>query len=102
MQFKPSYVSWSLVPLLSLTLAYSLQTPLSAQAACTNPSPVPAGYAAPCPVFSLSVNSVAQNVSLTLTATPQQGTDYIYTTAYISQGSSWNPYILNGNNAYPN
>src|SRR5439155_5909256 len=34
-------------------------------------------------------------------ATPQPGTDYIYTTAYVSQGTAWNPYTLSGNNAYP-
>jgi hypothetical protein len=72
-----------------------------AQAACTNPSPLPTGFAAPCPVFSLSANSVSQAQTLTLSATPQAGTDYILTTAYISQGTNWNPYTLQGNNAVP-
>src|SRR5712692_2375498 len=71
------------------------------QAACVNPSPLPEGYAAPCPVFSLSATAVPQNGTLTLTATPQAGTDYIYTTAYIYNGTAWNPYTLAGNNAYP-
>src|SRR5439155_8168127 len=75
---------------------------LLANAACTNPSPLPAGFAAPCPVWSLSSASVSQSGTLTLSATPQPGTDYILTTAYISQGSAWNPYTLAGNNAVPN
>jgi hypothetical protein len=45
---------------------------------------------------------VPQSGSLTLSATPQAGTDYILTTAYISQGTTWNPYTLSGNNAVPN
>src|SRR5437667_8109940 len=74
---------------------------LAVNAACTNPSPIPAGFTAPCPVFSLSSISPTQAQTLTLSATPQAGTDYIYTTAYISQGTAWNPYTLSGNNAYP-
>ena len=74
---------------------------LSAYAACSNPSPMPAGYAAPCPVFSVSPASVSQTGSLTLTATPQAGTDYIYTTAYYAQGSTWLATTLTGNNAAP-
>ena len=62
---------------------------------------LPTGFAAPCPVFSLSASSVSQSQTLTLTATPQPGTDYILTTAYISQGTAWNPYTLSGNNAAP-
>src|SRR5207249_1861146 len=42
-----------------------------------------------------------QAQSLTLSATPQAGTDYIYTTAYVSNGTTWSPYTLAGNNAYP-
>jgi hypothetical protein len=72
------------------------------QAACANPSPLLSGYTAPCPVFSLSSTTVAQNGSLTLTATPQAGIDYVYTTAYIYDGTTWKPYTLAGNNAYPN
>ncbi len=72
------------------------------QAACTNPSTLPQGYTAPCPVFSISATTVPQNGTLTLTATPQAGTDYLYTTAYIYNGTAWNPYTLAGNNAYPN
>src|SRR3989441_1446942 len=74
---------------------------LAVHAACTNPSPIPSGFTAPCPVFSLSSTSVTQAQTLTLSATPQPGTDYIYTTAYVSQGTAWNPYTLQGNNAYP-
>jgi hypothetical protein len=74
---------------------------LSVSAACTNPSPLPRGYAAPCPVFSVSPASVAQSSSLTLSATPQAGTDYIYTTAYYAKGSTWLPITLTGNNAAP-
>src|SRR5712692_638958 len=71
------------------------------QAACVNPSPLPQGYTAPCPVFSLSATAVPQNGTLTLTATPQAGTDYLYTTAYIYDGAAWQPFTLQGNNAYP-
>src|SRR5438309_11413145 len=74
---------------------------LAVHAACTNPSTIPSGFAAPCPVFSLSSTTVTQAQTLTLSATPQAGTDYIYTTAYVSQGTAWNPYTLAGNNAYP-
>src|SRR5438552_5475488 len=74
---------------------------LAVHAACTNPSTIPTGFASPCPVFSLSNASVTQAQSLTLSATPQAGTDYIYTTAYVSNGITWNPYTLSGNNAYP-
>src|SRR6266704_2847600 len=74
---------------------------LAVSAACTNPATIPTGFAAPCPVFSLSSTSITQAQTLTLSATPQVGTDYIYTTAYVSQGTAWNPYTLTGNNAYP-
>jgi hypothetical protein len=50
---------------------------LSAYAACSNPSPMPQGYASPCPVWAVSPASVSQSSSLTLSATPQAGTDYI-------------------------
>jgi hypothetical protein len=72
-----------------------------AAAACSNPSPLPSGYAAPCPVFSVSPVSVSQTGTLTLSATPQPGTDYIYTTAYYAKGSTWLPITLSGNNAAP-
>src|SRR5437667_4253041 len=74
---------------------------IPALAACTNPSPLPTGFAAPCPVFSLSSTTITQSQTLTLSATPQAGTDYIYTTTYVSEGTTWNPYTLTGNNAYP-
>src|SRR5438552_17530328 len=74
---------------------------LVVQAACTHPATIPTGFAAPCAVFSLSSTTVTQSQTLTLSATPQPGTDYIYTTAYVSQGTAWNPYTLSGNNAYP-
>src|SRR5436189_1966821 len=80
---------------------FTLSLSLPIQAACTNPSTIPSGFAAPCPVFSLSSTTVTQAQTLTLSATPQAGTDYIYTTAYVSQGTAWNPYTLAGNNAYP-
>src|SRR6266702_7489122 len=70
---------------------------IPALAACTNPSTIPTGFTAPCPVFSLSATTVTQSQTLTLSATPQPGTDYIYTTAYISNGTTWNPYTLAGN-----
>jgi hypothetical protein len=70
-------------------------------AACTNPSPLPSGYAAPCPVLAVSPASVSQSGTLTLSATPQPGTDYIYTTAYYAKGSTWLPITLLGNNAAP-
>ncbi len=74
---------------------------LSAYAACSNPSPLPSGYAAPCPVWTVSPASVAQSGTLTLSAAPQPGTDYIYTTAYYAKGSTWLPVTLTGNNAAP-
>src|SRR6266550_8122226 len=74
---------------------------LAVSAACTNPSTIPPGFATPCPVFSLSSTTVTQSQTLTLSATPQPGTDYIYTTAYVSNGTTWSPYTLLGNNAYP-
>jgi len=74
---------------------------LAVHAACTNPATIPSGFAAPCPVFSLSSTSVTQAQTLTLSATPQAGTDYIYTQAYVSNGTTWSPYTLAGNNAYP-
>src|SRR5437660_12001630 len=80
---------------------FTLSLPPPIRAACTNPSPLPTGFAAPCPVFSLSSTTLTQSQTLTLSATPQPGTDYIYTTAYVSQGTAWNPYTLQGNNAYP-
>src|SRR6266849_6441537 len=70
-------------------------------AACSNPSPLPSGYAAPCPVWTVSPASVAQSGTLTLSAAPQPGTDYIYTTAYYAKGSTWLPVTLTGNNAAP-
>jgi len=73
----------------------------SAQSSCSNPSPLPAGYASPCPVFSVSPASVSQTQTLTLSATPQPGTDYIYTTAYYAKGSTWLATTLTGNNAAP-
>src|SRR5713226_8048827 len=86
---------------LSISISSAFLFVFSAQAACTDPSPLPSGFAAPCPVFSLSASSVSQSQTLTLSATPQAGTDYILTTAYISQGTTWNPYTLAGNNAVP-
>jgi len=74
---------------------------LSVSAACTNPSPLPSGYAAPCPVWSVSPASVSQSGTLALSATPQAGTDYIYTTAYYAKGTQWLPLTLTGNNAAP-
>src|SRR6266849_9918235 len=98
---RPLYLSGIFTILFSAVLGI-LGMILSASAACTNPSPLPTGFAAPCPVWSPSTSSVPQSGSLTLSATPQAGTDYILTTAYISQGTAWNPYTLSGNNAVPN
>src|SRR5438876_1568338 len=82
-------------------IASALFSILAVHAACTNPTTIPTGFTAPCPVFSLSSTSITQAQTLTISATPQPGTDYIYTTAYVSQGTAWNPYTLSGNNAYP-
>src|SRR6266496_3853849 len=82
-------------------VASAFSSILVVQASCTNPATIPTGFTAPCPVFSLSSTSITQAQTLTLSATPQPGTDYIYTTAYVSQGTAWNPYTLAGNNAYP-
>jgi hypothetical protein len=89
------------VGIAGMLLICSMLFSYRAQAACTNPSPI-TGYAAPCPVFSLSASTVPQSGTLTLTATPQAGTDYIYTTAYVYNGTAWQSYPLAGNNAYPN
>src|SRR6266849_5425239 len=94
------YLGWGLATVLGAVFGMFAMT-LPAYAACSNPSPIPTGFAAPCPVFSLSATTVSQSQTLTLTATPQAGTDYIYTTAYVSQGTTWSPYTLSGNNAYP-
>src|SRR5229473_2210008 len=94
------YPRWFLATFLGAALGIACLN-LPAQAACTNPATLPTGFAAPCPVFSLSASSVSQSQTLTLSATPQAGTDYILTTAYISQGTIWNPYTLQGNNAVP-
>src|SRR6266496_904435 len=82
-------------------VASAFSSILVVQASCTNPATIPTGFTAPCPVFSLSSTTVTQAQTLTLSATPQAGTDYIYTTAYVSQGTAWNTYTLSGNNAYP-
>jgi len=66
-----------------------------------NPSLVPTGYASPCPVFSISPISLTQTSTLSLSATPQAGTDYIYTTAYYAKGTTWLPITLQGNSIYP-
>src|SRR5438105_2508588 len=96
---KPSlHITFLTLLATTLTLA-SLTLPV--QASCTNPATIPTGFTTPCPVFSLSSTAITQSQTLTLSATPQPGTDYIYTTAYISQGTTWNPYTLIGNNAYP-
>src|SRR5713101_7113730 len=94
------YLRWNLALFLSALLGV-LGMIVPAYAACSNPSPLPTGFAAPCPVWSVSASSVPQSSTLTLSATPQAGTDYILTTAYISQGPTWNPYTLSGNNAIP-
>src|SRR6266571_3516240 len=82
-------------------VASAFSSILVVQAACTNPATIPTGFAAPCPAFSLSATTVTQSQTLTLSATPQPGTDYIYTTAYVSNGTTWNPYTLAGNTVYP-
>src|SRR6266705_277690 len=82
-------------------LASAFFSILAVHAACQNPPTIPQGFTSPCPVFSLSSTALTQSQTLTLSATPQPGTDYIYTTAYVSQGTAWNPYTLSGNNAYP-
>jgi len=84
--------------LLAGVFGYSLAL---AQTSCSNPSPMPSGYAAPCPVFAVSPASVSQSGTLTLSASPQPGTDYIYTTAYYAQGQTWIATTLQGNNAAP-
>src|ERR1700687_5953818 len=98
MQSKLSlYLRWGLAIVLSAVLGV-LSLNLPASPACTNPATIPTGFAAPCPVFSLSATTVTQAQTLTLSATPQVGTDYIYNQAYISNGTAWNPYPLAGNN----
>src|SRR6266705_616034 len=82
-------------------LASAFFSILAVHAACQNPPTIPQGFTTPCTVFSLSSTALTQSQTLTLSATPQPGTDYIYTTAYVSQGTAWNPYTLSGNNAYP-
>src|ERR1700730_9789473 len=86
---------------LTIYISSALFFPLPARAACTNPSPMPAGYASPCPVFSVSPASISQSGIETLSASPQPGTDYIYTTAYYARGTQWLPVTLTGNNIAP-
>jgi len=98
-----SYKRWSVALFLILSAVLGVVGMIApAYAACSNPAPLPTSFAAPCPVWSPSASSVPQSGTLTLTASPQPGTDYILTTAYISQGTAWNPYTLLGNNAVPN
>src|SRR5437899_917857 len=97
-----SYKRWGVALFLVLSAVLGvLSMNIPALAACTNPATIPSGFAAPCPVWSPSASSVPQSSTLTLSATPQPGTDYILTTAYVSQGTAWNPYTLVGNNAVP-
>src|ERR1700730_3667650 len=86
---------------LTIYISSALFFTLPARAACSNPTPMPAGYASPCPVFSVSPASVSQSGTETPSATPQPGTDYIYTTAYYARGTQWLPITLAGNNAAP-
>src|SRR6266705_11816 len=74
---------------------------LAGHAACTNPSTIPTGFAAPCPVFSLSATTVPPSQTLTHPANQQPRTDYLYTTPHISHGPTRNPYTLAGNTVYP-
>jgi hypothetical protein len=65
-----------------------------------NPSAV-TGYASPCPTFSLSAYSVPQSGTLIGTITPTSGvTQYIYTTGYVYNGSSWLPETIQGSSSY--
>lgn len=67
---------------------------------CANPAPIPSGFAVPCPVFAVSPPTVAPTGTENLTATPQQGTDYIYTTAYYAKSGTWLPITLAGSGPY--
>lgn len=70
---------------------------------CINPSSIPVGFASPCPVLSISAQSVSRSSgSLTINTTPSSGSSaYIYTTVYISNNGQWIPYTLSGSSSYP-
>src|SRR5437763_1330671 len=51
-------------------IASALFSILAVHAACTNPTTIPTGFTAPCPVFSLSSTSITQAQTLTISATP--------------------------------
>lgn len=63
--------------------------------ACTNPSEIPSGFAAPCPVFSVTPTSTTQSGSVTVTATPGAN-GYIDQQFYLYNGSTWMPYLFQG------
>lgn len=66
-------------------------------ASCVNPSPIPSGYAAPCPVLSLSSYSITSSGPLSLTLTPNASPQYLWGTAYFYNGSSWVPLVISSN-----
>jgi hypothetical protein len=71
--------------------------PASAQTACTNPSPIPSGYAAPCSVLSLSSYSIQSGGPLSTTLTPSGGNQYVWGTIYLYNGSAWEPLVVSSN-----
>lgn len=72
--------------------------PRSASAAtCSNPSPALTGFAAPCPIFSLSTYSITQGNSLGVTLSPDASYQYIWGTMYLYNGSSWVPLVVSSN-----
>jgi len=54
--------------------------------ACTNPSPIPQGFVAPCPVFSVaSPSSGGTQATVSLNALSGATAHYIYTKVYVSK-----------------
>jgi hypothetical protein len=95
----PSHSRFKYLLLLGILYLSLFALSLSVHAACLNPSPI-TGFALPCPVFSVSSASLSQASTLTLTATPQAGTDYIYTTAYYAKNGAWVSFNLSGTGTY--
>jgi hypothetical protein len=89
--------------LLLLVSGFMFRAPwVSAKASCQNP-PAVTGYASPCPTFSLSTYSIPQSGTLTGTITPTSGaTQYIYTTGYVYNGSSWLAETIQGSSQVGN
>lgn len=63
--------------------------------ACSNPSPMPGGFALPCPVLGVTPTSTAPSGSVTVTATPGAN-QYVNQQFYLYNGSAWTSYQFQG------